>query len=77
LSHRSKSSIVSELESGKKNVRSPSTSSMEEESDDTSDGDGTIQAITHTFTQPLQHFQNPLPYTNKKLSSSSGINQVG
>lgn len=50
---------------------------MEEESDDTSDGDGTIQAITHTFTQPLQHFQNPLPYTNKKLSSSSGINQVG
>lgn len=68
----------------KKTVESPSISSMEEvdimekgeESDDVSDGHEVEQGITHTFSQPLHHSQDPHPRTEMKPNTSSDVSQV-
>jgi hypothetical protein len=59
-------------------LESPSISSLEEadimgkgeQSDDVSDGDEMEQGITHTFSQPLHHSQDPHPYTEMKPNAS-------
>jgi hypothetical protein len=84
LFNRNKNFAASELVGGKKTVESPSISSMEgvdimekgEESDDVSDGDEMEQGITHTFSQPLHHSQDPHSHTEMKPNTSSGVSQV-
>jgi hypothetical protein len=84
LFNRNKNFAVSEVVGGKKTVESPSISSVEEgdimgkeeESDDVSDGDEMEQGITHTFSQPLHHSEDPHPHTEMKPNTSSGVSQV-
>jgi hypothetical protein len=70
-----------EVVGGKKTVRSPSISSMEEadimekveESDDVSEME---QDIAHTFSQPLYQSQDSHSHTEMKPNTSSGVSQV-
>lgn len=70
LFHRSSS--ISELVGGKKNLRSPSISSMEDMMEEKSD-DMSEQTIVH---QSLQHSQAPHPQSDKKPSSSLGVSHI-
>ncbi|XP_021916762.1 myosin heavy chain, non-muscle-like isoform X3 [Zootermopsis nevadensis] len=64
-----KGSLVSESVGGKKNVKSPSISSMEEEEEE-EDDDVSEHTIIH---QTLQHTQDPHTHSEKKPFSSLGV----